>query len=89
MVSGDSQGSLFFLSHGGSFEAWRFVYLPHWNTLDPQNREECAMKNKIGQIALLTTKVNRQHLQFLLAVAALAMLVLGIGAPSDGGLNPH
>ncbi|MGE5073060.1 MAG: hypothetical protein ACM3MF_06500 [Anaerolineae bacterium] len=47
------------------------------------------MKNRISQIALLTTKVNRQHVQFLLAVAALAMLVLGIGAPSDGGLNPH
>ncbi len=48
------------------------------------------MNNQIARIALLSTKVNRQHLQLVLAVIALAMLVLGIGAPSDGGpVNPH
>ncbi len=47
------------------------------------------MQNKLAQIALATSKINRQHLQFALAVLALAMLVLGIGAPTDAGVNPH
>ena len=47
------------------------------------------MTNKLTQIALLTSKINRQHIQLVFAVVALAMLVLGIGAPSDGGANPH
>ncbi len=50
---------------------------------------KCAMKNKLAQIALLSTKVNRQHIQLAFAILALAMLVLGIGAPTDGGVNPH
>lgn len=50
---------------------------------------KCTMKNKLTQIALQTTKINRQHIQLAFAVLALAMLVLGIGAPSDGGANPH
>jgi hypothetical protein len=47
------------------------------------------MKNKFADIVLLSTKVNRQHVQMLLAIVALAMLVLGIGAPADGGISPH
>jgi hypothetical protein len=38
-----------------------------------------------SQLFLLSTKVNRQHLQLALTIIALAMLVLGIGAPMDGG----
>jgi len=41
--------------------------------------------NKIARFALLGSKVTRQHIQMVLAVVALAMLVLGVGAPSDGG----
>ena len=47
------------------------------------------MQNKLAQIALLTSKINRQHIQMAFAVLALAMLVLGIGAPSDAGPSPH
>ncbi len=48
------------------------------------------MKNKLAQIALFSTKINKQHVQLAFAVLALAMLVLGIGAPSDpGSINPH
>ncbi len=47
------------------------------------------MKNTSAQIALLATKINRQHIQLAFAILALAMLVLGIGAPTDGGVNPH
>ncbi|HEX8991357.1 MAG TPA: hypothetical protein VF784_06730 [Anaerolineales bacterium] len=48
------------------------------------------MKNKFAQIALFSTKINKQHVQLAFAVLALAMLVLGIGAPADpGGISPH
>lgn len=47
------------------------------------------MQKKLADIVLMTSKINRQHIQFLLAILALAMLVLGIGAPTDGGMNPH
>lgn len=47
------------------------------------------MNHKLAQIALFTSKINRQHVQLAFAILALAMLVLGIGAPTDGGHNPH
>ena len=48
------------------------------------------MNNKIARFALFTSKINRQHLQLAFAILALAMLVLGIGAPSAGGIaGPH
>jgi len=40
------------------------------------------MKN---QLLLLGTKLNRQHLQMALSIIALVMLVIGVGAPMDGG----
>jgi hypothetical protein len=43
------------------------------------------MNNMLEKIALVSPKVNRQHIQMLFAIVALVMLVLGIGAPSDGG----
>lgn len=46
------------------------------------------MNNKLAQFALVSRKINRQHIQMLFAIIALAMLVLGVGAPSDGG-GPH
>ncbi len=48
------------------------------------------MNKKLARLAIFASKIDRQHIQVLLAVAALAMLVLGIGAPSDGGgSSPH
>ncbi len=43
------------------------------------------MKNTLSQIALLSTKIDKTHIQFVLMLLALAMLVLGIGAPEDVG----
>lgn len=43
------------------------------------------MKNKFAFAALSTTRINRQHIQLVLTLIALAMLVLGAGAPNDGG----
>lgn len=47
------------------------------------------MKNNFARFAAFTSRIDRQHVQLLLALAALAMLVLGIGAPSGSGGQPH
>ena len=43
------------------------------------------MKFQLIQLSRLGTKVNRQTVQLVLTLIALALLVLGIGAPMDGG----
>ena len=43
------------------------------------------MKNKLALLALSARKIDRQHLQLFFVVLTLAMFVLGIGAPADGG----
>lgn len=43
------------------------------------------MNSKLSRFVLLTSKINRQHIQLALSVLALALLVLGIGAPDAGG----
>lgn len=47
------------------------------------------MNNKLASVAVVASKIDRQHVQFLLALLALAMLVLGVGAPSDSGGSGH
>ncbi|MDP1714647.1 MAG: hypothetical protein Q8L41_07850 [Anaerolineales bacterium] len=43
------------------------------------------MKNKLALLALSVQKINRQHVQLVFVLVALAMLVLGTGAPEAGG----
>jgi len=43
------------------------------------------MKNKLTHLSFLVQKINRQHIQLVFALLALAMLVLGAGAPETGG----
>ena len=43
------------------------------------------MKNKLSLLVLSVSKINRQHIQLIFVVVTLAMLVLGVGAPDDGG----
>ncbi|MBU4352839.1 MAG: hypothetical protein KJ939_07225 [Nanoarchaeota archaeon] len=43
------------------------------------------MKNTFARLALSIQKINRQHIQFAFALLALVLLVLGAGAPEDGG----
>ncbi len=65
---------------------------PYIGTNNPNHTEQkrkCAMQKKLNDIVLLTSKLNSQHLQMAFAILALAMLVLGIGAPSDAGPSPH
>jgi hypothetical protein len=48
------------------------------------------MNNKLARFAIFASKIDRQHIQLVLVVVALAMLVLGVGAPTDGGgASPH
>jgi hypothetical protein len=43
------------------------------------------MKNKLTRFALSISKINKNHLQIAFTVFALAMFVLGAGAPDDMG----
>jgi TRAP-type uncharacterized transport system fused permease subunit len=43
-----------------------------------------SMKNKLTSLFFSAQKINRQHVQLVLVIVSLAMLVLGIGAPTDG-----
>lgn len=43
------------------------------------------MKNTIARLSLSVSKINKNHLQIAFTVLALAMFVLGAGAPDDVG----
>ena len=43
------------------------------------------MKNTIARLSLSISKLNKTHLQIAFTVFALAMLVIGAGAPDDMG----
>jgi hypothetical protein len=43
------------------------------------------MNKKLAQLVMTVRQINRQHLQILIAIVVLAMLVLGVGAPAEGG----
>jgi hypothetical protein len=43
------------------------------------------MKNKLALLSLSASKINRQHIQLLFVILSLIALVLGAGAPTDGG----
>jgi TRAP-type uncharacterized transport system fused permease subunit len=42
------------------------------------------MKNILASVAFSAHKINRQNIQLVLVIVSLAMLVLGVGAPTDG-----
>jgi hypothetical protein len=43
------------------------------------------MKKQLALLAFSAQKINGQHIRLILTVIALSMLVLGVGAPNDGG----
>lgn len=45
------------------------------------------MKTTFNRLVLSLTTVNRQHIQLAFIILSLTMLVLGVGAPEDGGGN--
>ncbi|MFN8414210.1 MAG: hypothetical protein U0Z26_17650 [Anaerolineales bacterium] len=42
------------------------------------------MKKQFALLAFSAQKIDRQYIQMALMLVALAMLVIGVGAPSDG-----
>ncbi len=47
------------------------------------------MKNTAFRLAFLFSKIQKQHIQLFLMVVTILMLVLGAGAPVDGGGIAH
>jgi hypothetical protein len=47
------------------------------------------MKNTIAQFSIFVSKIQKQHIQLLFIILTIAMLVLGAGAPEDGGGISH
>jgi hypothetical protein len=43
------------------------------------------MKTKLFQLAVAVQKFDRRYIQLAVVLAALAMMVIGVGAPDDGG----
>lgn len=50
-------------------------------------KQEFPMKNKFNLAIVSLSKINRQHIQLFFVLLTLTMLVLGAGAPDDGGGN--
>jgi hypothetical protein len=53
------------------------------------NQRIIIVKNKLALIALSVQKINRRHIHLIFVVLTLSMLVLGAGAPSEGGSTGH
>ncbi len=47
------------------------------------------MNNKLNLAVLSLSKINRQHVQLFFVLLTLAMMVIGAGAPEDGGGSTH
>ncbi len=47
------------------------------------------MKSNLFNIISGVSQVKRQHLQLIVTLLALILLVLGVGAPDNGGLVGH
>ena len=43
------------------------------------------MKNLVQKLTLSTAKIEKRHLQTIMALVVLSLLVLGAGAPGVGG----
>jgi hypothetical protein len=47
-------------------------------------KEVIAIMKKFALISLSVQKIDRQRIQLVLTLIAIVMMVLGVGAPSDG-----
>jgi hypothetical protein len=43
------------------------------------------MNKKFADIVFRASRIDRRHVQLVIVILSLAMLILGIGAPADGG----
>jgi len=46
------------------------------------------MNKNFADFVVRASQIDRRHVQLVIVIVSLAMLVLGIGAPMDGG-GPH
>lgn len=67
------------------FEAWGVVSYIHRTKNLKMFKQEFPMKNKFNLAIVSLSKINRQHIQLFFVLLTLTMLVLGAGAPDDGG----
>jgi hypothetical protein len=51
--------------------------------------ERCLMKNIVAQFSLSASKIQKHHIQLFIFILTVALLVLGAGAPADGGGISH
>ena len=47
------------------------------------------MKSQLNQVFAGVVKIKKQHMQLIVTLLALILLVLGVGAPDNGGLVGH
>ncbi len=47
------------------------------------------MKTITARLSSVVSKIQKQHVQFVLMALVVLMLVLGAGAPTDGGTIGH
>jgi hypothetical protein len=59
------------------------------NIVSEKDRKDVPMKKQIALFTHYAQKINRQHIQLVLTLIALAMLVIGVGAPTEGGTGPN
>lgn len=50
-----------------------------------KNRKDVSMKKQTALFTHYAQKINSQHVQLVFTLLALAMLVIGVGAPNEGG----
>jgi hypothetical protein len=74
---------LIFVVFEACFEAWLVVSL--YQEITTTQKRMLIMKNKLSLLVLSAQKINRQHLQLVFVFVSLALLILGVGAPTDGG----
>jgi hypothetical protein len=79
------RNGLIFFFFEACFEAWAGVSLVQYISLLNDQKRKPIMKNKINLFVASLSKVNRQHIQLFFILLTLTMLVLGAGAPDDGG----
>jgi hypothetical protein len=47
------------------------------------------MKTTFAQFSITASKIQKHHIQFFFFLLTIALLVLGAGAPADGGGVSH
>lgn len=63
----------------------RGAYIQPTETETESSKEETVMNKKFADVVIRASQIDRRHVQLVIVIVSLAMLILGIGAPVDGG----